>query len=367
MKIAIVINTSWNIYNFRAGLIRTLQNQGHEIIAFAPRDEYSDKLKAIGCRYEEVKMDSRGAHPIKDFKLFQELRNKYLLVKPDLILHYTIKPNIYGTFAAALSGIPCINNVCGLGTSFLQNNFVSKIALGLYKLAFRFPKKVFFQNIHDQKFFIDKRLINKDKSSLLPGSGVDIESFVPEKKSNEGIFSFLLISRLIHDKGIFEYVEAVKILKLKGINADFKLLGPKDPNHRRGISEKMLTDWIKESGIDYLGSREDVRAVIKESDCVVLPSYREGTPRTLLEGAGMAKPLIATDVPGCNNIVEDGFNGLLCKKADPVSLAEKMEQMFSKNSVERLKMGINSRRKAVLEFDEKIVIDSYLREIKQAC
>ena len=171
---------------------------------------------------------------------------------------------------------------------------------------------------------------------------------------------------MIYDKGIHEYVEAVKILKSKGLNAEFKMLGPKDPNHRRGISEELLSQWIDESGINYLGSQDNVRDVIKDSDCIVLPSYREGTPRSLLEGASMAKPLIATDVPGCNNIVDDGFNGLLCKKADAVSLSEKMEEIFSKDKGELIRMGAHSRLKAVVQFNEDIVINNYLEEIKQA-
>ena len=216
MKIAIVLNTSWNIYNFRLGLIKALLAEGHEVLAIAPADEYSGKLIQAGCQFEEVKMDSRGANPIKDIALTYELFRIYKRQSPDVILQYTIKPNIYGTFAATILRIPVINNVCGLGTAFLNKNLVSKIAISMYKLAFRFPKLVFFQNDDDKAFFLKSKIIKKTNTDVLPGSGININEFVPQDKTyKEAPFTFLLISRLIHDKGILEYINAIKMLKIK--------------------------------------------------------------------------------------------------------------------------------------------------------
>ena len=182
MKIVIVLNTSWNIYNFRLGLVKALLAEGHTVFAVAPPDEYSVKLEKIGCEYIQVRMDSRGINPLKDLGFLLELLFVYKRIKPDIILHYTIKPNIYGTIAARLLGIPVVNNVCGLGTAFLQRNFLSKIAVTLYKIAFRTSGKVFFQNKEDRAFFEKKRIVKRNQTEVLPGSGIDIEYFKPGKR-----------------------------------------------------------------------------------------------------------------------------------------------------------------------------------------
>ena len=359
MKIAIVLNTSWNIYNFRLGLVRSLIKEGHEIVAVAPYDDYSSKLKEIGCKYEEVTMDSRGANPIKDFGLTIELFRIYRRINPDIILHFTIKPNIYGTFAAKLLGIPTINNVCGLGTVFLNRGVVSFIARMMYKVAFKFPAKVLFQNDQDKKLFIDEKLIGKDIAELIPGSGIDLSKFVPEALPENKDFTFLLISRLIHDKGIIEYIEAIKKLKRNGIKAKFQILGAIDEEHRRGIPADIINSWIQDGLIEYLGRVPDVRNYIKNADCIVLPSYREGTPRTLLEAAGMARPIVTTNVAGCNNVVKDNYNGFLCDLKDVDDLADKMYKMYNLSFRDRQKFGINGRELVEGSYDENVVIDKY--------
>lgn len=366
MRIAIVLNTSWNIYNFRMNFVKTLLAQGHEVYTVAPHDEYTHFLTEAGCHHTDVKMDSRGANPIKDFLLIFELRAIYKKIKPDIILHYTIKPNVYGTLAAASLRIPAINNVCGLGTIFLKDNFVSKVAIWLYKLAFRFPKRVFFQNPDDLNLFIDKKLITRTKTDLLPGSGIDLKRFVPVGYHRNKTFTFLLISRLITDKGILEFIDAIHKLRSKGFQAKFQILGAKDPIHARGISLETIDSWITSGTIEYLGTSNDVRPFISKADCIVLPSYREGTPRTLLEAAGSAKPIIATDVPGCHHVVKDGFNGLLCKLKDADDLALKMESMANFDDDTLRAMGLNGRKKVEAEFDESIVIEKYLTAIASA-
>lgn len=363
MRVAIVLNTSWNIFNFRLNFVKKLLAQGYEVHTIAPHDNYTALLEEVGCRHHDVKMDSRGANPIKDIALTIELWSIYRKVKPDIILHYTIKPNVYGTFAASLLNIPTINNVCGLGTVFLKKNVMSVFAIFLYKMAFRFPRKVFFQNPDDLALFLNNNLVPAKSADLLPGSGIDLKKFQPSEFKRNESFTFLLISRLITDKGILEYIEAVKKLKNKGIAARFQLLGAKDPDHRRGIKLPVIDEWIKSNTIEYLGTTDDVRQFINQADCIVLPSYREGTPRTLLEAASSSKPIVATDVPGCHHVVENNYNGLLCKLKNADDLALKMEQILALDDATLRQFGENGRRKIEIEFDEELVISKYMNEI----
>lgn len=360
MRVAIVLNTSWNIFNFRMNLIRSLQAVGHEIHTIAPVDDHTPQLVEAGCIHHAVKMDSRGANPIKDLALIFELYSIYRKVRPDVILHYTIKPNVYGSIAASFLKIPIVNNVCGLGTVFLKNDLVSAIAMFLYKVSFRFPKKVFFQNPDDLKLFLDKKLVSADTVDLIPGSGIDLDKFKPENFKRNQKFTFLLISRLITDKGILEYIDAVRKLCKEGLEARFQILGAMDPEHKRGIKKEIIKEWIDSGTIEYLGTTSDVRHFIQQADCIVLPSYREGTPRTLLEAASLSKPIIATNVPGCKHVVEDNVNGLLCNLKDAIDLADKMYTMARFDDATLKKMGHMGRQKMEAEYNESFVINKYL-------
>jgi glycosyltransferase involved in cell wall biosynthesis len=360
MRIAVVLNTSWNIYNFRMNLLHELLAQGHEIHTVAPADAYTKHLTAAGFTHHSITMDSRGANPVRDFALTLEMFRVYRKIRPDVILHYTIKPNVYGTFAAALLGIPVINNVCGLGTAFLKKNLVSAIALYLYKFSFRFAGKVFFQNADDLKFFVNKKLVAGDAADLVPGSGIDLKRFTPGAFKRNKKFTFLLVSRLITDKGVLEYIEAAKKLTAEGLDVCFQVLGPKDPRHKRGISTALIDAWIDSHVIEYLGTTNDVLEHISKADCIVLPSYREGTPRVLLEAASAGKPIITTDVPGCNNVVTDGYNGLLCKLKDAGDLADKMKALAGFDDEKLEQFGKNGRLKMEAEYDESLVIRKYI-------
>jgi glycosyltransferase involved in cell wall biosynthesis len=239
MRIAIVINASWNIYNFRMGLIRAFLEAQHEVYAIAPIDKYSEHLVKAGCHYLPIYLDNKGSHPLKDLQYTLKLYQIYKKIKPDVVLHYTIKPNIYGTVAASLLGINTSNNVSGLGTVFLRNNITSKFAHILYKLTFSLPKKVFFQNPDDQQLFIKRQLVKESITGILPGSGIDLIKFTPLPFKRNPTFIFLLIARLLFDKGIVEYVEAAKLLKKQGIQARFQILGFKDGGGS-GTPEKTL-------------------------------------------------------------------------------------------------------------------------------
>lgn len=344
-------------------LLKALFEQGHELHTIAPNDEYTPRLTEAGCIHHRVTMDSRGANPIKDSALIFELYSIYKKVKPDLILHFTIKPNVYGTIAASMLKIPVINNVCGLGTVFLKSNLVSVIAILLYRVSFRFANKVFFQNPDDLNLFIEKKLVPREVVDIVPGSGIDLDRFTPGTFRRNQRFTFLLISRLITDKGVIEYIEAVRKLKRQGMIARFQVLGAMDPEHKRGIKAHVINEWIKTGVIEYLGTTDNVKPYIHAADCIVLPSYREGTPRTLLEAASSAKPIITTDVPGCNHVVRHNYNGLLCKLKDADDLAEKMKMMASMEDDHLRRFGANGRVKVESEFSESLVINKYVETI----
>jgi glycosyltransferase involved in cell wall biosynthesis len=366
MRIGIITNSSWNIYNFRLGLIEAFIAEGYQVVAIAPNDGFVEELKAKGCEFYEVNIERKGANPLKDLGLVAELYHIYKKANIQIALHFTIKPNIYGTLAARLLNIPAISNVTGLGTTFIRNNLTSKIAQSLYRFAFRFPKKVFFQNQDDLALFLQKKLISKKITDLLPGSGIDIEKFKPVFPHHRHTpFTFLLIARLLYDKGIIEYIEAIKILKKQNLPLHFQLLGKIETDRGLGITQEQLSHWTAEGIVTYLGTTNDVRPFIQKADCVVLPSYREGTPRTLLEAASMGKPLIATDVAGCRETIVEGINGFLCKVKNAQDLAEKMAKMSRISETEWQEMGKQSRRLATEKFDQNIVIQKYQEVIKK--
>lgn len=366
MRIALVANSSWNIHNFRGELIKSLSEQGADIhIYIAPRDKYSREFIRAGYHYYAIKMDGNSVNPFNELLSIAELFKLYKKIRPDIVLHFTIKPNIYGALAAWLLKIPVINTICGLGTVFLNNNLTSKIALLLYYSIFRYPQKIMFHNDEDRKLFVSKGLVKEEKTEVIPGSGVNLEKFKPGEKPSNPEFTFIMISRMLRDKGVVEYVEAAKILRKRNFKARFLLMGTKQKDHKRGISEELIDSWIKEGSIEYLGATDDVRPFIDQADCVVLPSYREGASRILLEGAAMAKPLIATDTPDCNNIVTDQVNGFLCKVRDTEDLSRKMLKMLNLTQ-DRLRMiGDKGRSKIEAEFSDLIVSERYLNNIRE--
>ena len=368
--IAIVINTTWNIFNFRMGLIRALQHEGYEIVAISPRDEYVERLEKEGIRHYNIDINNKGTNPFEDIKLIFAFYTLYKKIAPDILLHYTIKPNIYGSMAAGMLDIPVISNISGLGTVFLNDALSSKVARFLYKIALKIPKKVFYQNAHDRQLFIERGLVSAEKTALLPGSGIDTEVFKPHEtmQVHDGILKFLFIARLVRDKGLVEYVEAAKMMQKEKLPSDkkiaFYILGAFYPGNPTAITELEMKAWEGEGIVTYLGVSDDVPAVIEKYDCIVLPSYREGLSRVLLEAASMAKPIITTNVPGCKEVVDDGVNGYLCDVRDVDSLAKQMEKMSTLTTFERIEMGKQGRKKVITEFDEALVIEKYKNAIE---
>jgi glycosyltransferase involved in cell wall biosynthesis len=346
------------------GLADALRNAGHEVIGICPVDEYTPLLEKAGIKCYPISMENKGSNPFKDLALLMQLHKIYKSTKPDVILQFTIKPNIYGSIAAGLLGIPVINNVSGLGTVFLHDNLISAIAIKLYKFAFRFPRKVFFQNEDDRTLFLKKRIVKPEITEVIPGSGIDLNKFQQREFKRHSPFVFLMVARLLYDKGVVEYAEAGKILKEKGKDATLILLGSPDIESKLGIPLTLLEEWEKKGYIHYGGFSKNIDSDMKNADVVVLPSYREGTPRTLLEAAALGIPLIATDVPGCREVVVHEMNGFLCAARDAGSLAVQMERMLGLNDIQLSAMGIQSREIAVGKFDQSIVFNKYINAIK---
>jgi len=362
-KIIITLNTAWNLVNFRAGLIRAMVAAGYEVVAVAPPDSYTPRLAELGCRYVPLPMDNKGTHPGRDLLLFWRFLRLIHRERPAAYLGYTVKPNIYGSLAAHLSAVPVINNIAGLGSVFIREGWLTRLVRGLYRLALSRSVKVFFQNDEDRVLFVSGKLVSDAVTDRLPGSGIDLDRFVPVPLPDKAPLRFLLIARMLWDKGVMEFVEAARMLKKQGLDADFCLLGFLDVQNPAAISRQQMDEWIKEGVIRYLGVSDNVAEEIALADCVVLPSYREGVPRTLLEAAAMARPIVATDAAGCRDVVNDGVNGYLCRPRDVADLADKIAGIAALSHAERTLMGLRGREKMEREFDERIVIAKYLAAI----
>ena len=365
-RVLIALNTAWNLVNFRASLISAFIQAGYEVIAVAPQDNYVEQVKALGCQYFPLPMDNQGTHPGRDLLLLWRFYRLLRRNRPDVFLGYTVKPNIYGSIAAHLLGIPVVNNIAGLGTVFIKDGWVTRLVRVLYRFALSRSKHVFFQNDDDRSLFIKGRLVDPEITDRVPGSGINLRHFLSiEMPRSESPIRFLLIARMLWDKGVGEYVEAAKLLMSRNVSAEFCLLGFLDAKNPAAISRDQMDEWVKSGFVTYLGETDDVRPHIATATCVVLPSfYREGVPRTLLEAAAMGRPIITTDAVGCREVLENGMSGYLCKPRDASDLAEKMELFISLSPEQRAEMGGLGREKMEREFDEKIVINKYLQVVK---
>jgi glycosyltransferase involved in cell wall biosynthesis len=360
MHILVTANAAWNILNFRRALVEEMILDGHSVTVLAPRDDSMATLENLGCKVLPLEMSVKGLNPLKDVKLIRRMRKVFRIERPDVIFSFTIKNNIFGALAARPLGIPFIPNVTGLGTAFLSGDFLELIAGGLYRRAFRNLHVVFFQNQDDRNLFLTRRLITAQQARLLPGSGIDLNHFAAtDFAKNKNAPVFLMIARLLRDKGVFEYVAAARKVKSDYPRARFHLLGAVDAANRTAIDAATVTSWEEEGTINYLGMTDDVRPYIAAAHCVVLPSYREGAPRTLIEAAAMARPLIATDVPGCRLVVENGETGYLCKVHDGDDLARCIETFLALPCAEMARMGRAGRAKMVKSFDQAIVVQAY--------
>jgi glycosyltransferase involved in cell wall biosynthesis len=366
MRVVLVANTLWSIVIFRPGLLRTLVGMGVDVVVMAPVDDTLPRARELNVRVIPLELSAKGTNPLHDLGLVRTLATRYRALKPDLVFHYTIKPNIYGSIAAKLAGVPCIAVTTGLGYAFVNTNFVARVAKALYRFAFRFPREVWFLNGDDRQDFVAQRLVDPVKTQVLPGEGIDLAHFAPRAAGMpDGKVRFLLIARMLWDKGVGEYVEAARLVRAVYPQAVFQLLGATDVANPSAISAEQMRTWAAEGVIEYLGTTQDVRDIIARADCLVLPSYREGVPRTLLEGAAMAKPLVATKVIGCREVVVDGETGLLCAPRDAADLARKLQRIIEMGPDARATMGARGRRMVEQRYDERIVIERYLEAMRR--
>ncbi|MBK6511915.1 MAG: glycosyltransferase family 4 protein [Haliea sp.] len=361
-------NTSWYLYNFRASTVRRLRAEGFRVVCIAPEDGYSQKLVAdLGCEWLPLRMSNQGSNPLRDAAVIYQFYRYYRRLRPAAALHFTIKNNVYGTWAARLLGIPAINNVSGLGTAFIRGGLVSAIVRLLYKTSQPFAHRVFCQNEEDFAQLVGSKLVARHNIELLPGSGVDLERFNPALHTpHAGPFRFLYAGRMLADKGLFELIAAVNAINADGIQCALWLSGFADVDNVSSIPHQQLTHWAQQPGIAWLGPTDTIEDVYSAVDCVVLPSYREGMPRSLLEAGAMGLPVVTTNVSGCRNIVTDGYNCLLCEAKSSASLQLAMLDMLQMTDNERRAMGANGRALVAQQYDEHKVVEATLNAVQSA-
>ena len=368
--IAIVLNTTWNIYNYRLSLIQALAKKGYRVLAIAPEDKYVSVIKETGITFIPLKNLSRkGKNPLREAALIYELKRIYKKEKVDIALQFTIKPNIYGSLAARSLPTQTISTVTGLGYAFLQKGVLNQIVKRLYRKAFRHCDYVFFQNPDDRQVFLENKIVAVEKAGLVSGSGVDTEYFSPKyntHNTNKNLVNFLYVGRLLYYKGVVELMRAIDLLEQKHHNFHFTLIARPDEGNPSAMPLAEFLVWANtKKTVTFVEKTDNVRSYYADCDVVVLPSYREGVPRVLLEAMAMAKPIVATNVAGSRETVADGINGFLAEVKNAEDLAAKLEKMLTIGTKNRTQMGLAGREIAVERFDERIVVKKYVEMVEK--
>lgn len=341
-------------------MIEALVRDGHRVVLVASRDVPVEQVAALGAGFVEWKLSPRSMNPLGEVKAVLSLWQIYRRLAPDLIFNFTIKAVVYGRLAARMSNYKCISVITGLGYLFLTENLKSRLGKLLYKATLRGSTAVWFLNDDDAAYFARHGLTTGVPVRVLPGEGVDIERFSPRPfPSVRDKYVFLMIARLVKDKGIYEYVEAARAVKARYPHAQFRLIGPMYAANGAAVQQDEIDEWRREGIIDYRGSLDDVRGEIEQAHCLVLPSYREGLPRVLMEGAAMGRPAITTDVTGCRDVVVHRETGLLCEAQSAASLATSMEEMLTADDQVRESMAEAARERAIREFDDRLIMKIY--------
>ena len=354
-KIVFLSHLDLNLYLFRLPIMKELIKNGYEVYAVCPKGEAFDKFSEFGIKAVEYEIDRGSLNIFKELKTIQNIKKVINEINPDILHTFMHKPNLYGN----LIGHKCtINTITGLGSFFIHNDLKSKIIRNLiilgYKITTKNTKKIIFQNSDDLKYFVENRIIPKNKAVLIKSSGIDTEVFKPTKQPQNKKPIVLMIARVIRDKGVEEFIKASKIV---GDKAEFWYVGDIDKGNKNAFNP----NW---ENVNYLGFRRDIKELISKCDIFVLPSYREGVPRTLLEAASMAKPIVTTDAVGCREVVEDGKNGFLVPIKDYKTLAKKIEALID-NLKLREEFAKYGRIKAKKEFDIKVVVSKYMKVYKE--
>lgn len=355
--IALTANSLANLAHFRAPLFAGLSDAGFQTLAIAPDDGIG---AAPGDGRIIVPMDRGGTNPVRDLATLAAYVRCFRVKRPRAVLSFTPKANIWAGIASRLTGIPFFPNISGLGTAFLAGGLVRHIQLWLYKRALAHAGAVFFQNSDDLQAFVDDGLVRTDQARLLPGSGIDLDHFSPQPMPANAISHFLFIGRLLTDKGVRELMDAARQLRREGVPFALTVIGDVDPGNPSSVTTREIDGWRSEELATFAGQQGDVRPFIAACDAVVLPSYREGLPRSLLEAAASARPMIATDVPGCREVVIAGETGLLCGARDAGSLATAIRSFCSLSGEDRDVLGRSARLLAEQRFDQRLVVQHYL-------
>ena len=360
-KILILANFDLGLYKFRKELIQAFLNDGNEVFISVPYGELVEKLKAIGCKFIDTPIDRRGINPLTDFKLLRQYNKILKEIKPDVVITYTIKHNIYGGIACRHNKIPYNINITGLGTAFQNDGMVKKIVCTLYRYVCKKAKVVFFENEENRQTFLENQLVDEKKTYKLNGAGVNTKEYdFAEYPSEDDPIHFLFIGRVMKEKGIDEIFAAAKKIKNDYPEIVFDVVGPFEDNYKEIIEE--LT---KNGIIEYHGYKEDVRPFIKRANCFVLPSYHEGMANTLLECGAMGRPLITSRIHGCMEAVIEGKNGLLVKVMDVYDLEEKLRDFINMPYEQKVSMGKCSREHIVKVFDKEQVVRETIRKIRE--
>lgn len=363
-RVLVLANSSWNITNFRMGLLAGLKERGCDIIVATPPGAEVMAIQQSGFRFRPLFLNAKGRNPLADLRTIVSCLKAILTEKPDLVMTFTVKPNVYGGLAARIVGVPLLPNIAGLGAAFSGGRALRLIATLLYKTSLKKASLAFFQNREDRAMFVEQEVIDQARTHVLPGSGVDTDRF-PALPLSDGPVRFGMIARLVADKGVREFVEAARQVKTSQ-DCEFVLAGFLEPQHGRSITCEEIDAWEQEGILRYLGPLDDVRPVLAGLHCLVLPSYyREGTPRSLLEAASMARALITTDHPGCRDTVDSGVSGLLVTPRDSTALAEAMDAFCGMRAEERREMGCAGRRKVETQFAEQIIVEAYASAIQR--
>lgn len=346
-------------------LIRRLNKEGYKVCILTQFDGYETLIAKEVDQIKPLFISRKGVNPFVDFFTILAFVKHFILLKPAITILFTIKPSIYGSIAARVTKVKSIVMITGLGTAFITDTWITKVVKILYKFALSSVSLIFFQNVDDKELFINQKLVDSKVCRLTPGSGLDTDKFPYVDLMRTSDTVFLLISRMLWDKGIGEFVDAARAIKQRYPNARFQLLGPLGVENRTSIPTSKMVEWQEEGIIEYLGETDNVASYIEKASCIVLPSYREGISKVLLEGAAMGRPLITTDVPGCREVVDNGVTGFLCKPRDYVSLSQKIETMLNLPHEAWIVMGAKGREKIENEFNQNIVCDLYVQAIKK--
>jgi glycosyltransferase involved in cell wall biosynthesis len=363
-KALLVCNSAWAVANFRMAAMRALRDEGMEVVVAAPDDGARSALETEGFRQVSWKIEGRGTHPVHELVAAMALVRIIAREHPAVCINYTIKPAIYGSLAAWLLGIRSIAVITGLGYAFIDRGKKARAIRGLYRPALRAASEIWFLNEEDRRLFVELGLARAERTVVLPGEGVDTERFAPRPaRLADGTTVFLMLSRLIFEKGIAEYFAAARALKRDRPDARFLVAGPWDDGSPHAPSRAELAAAAAEGGVEYLGRADDVRPLIAAADFVVLPSYREGLPRALLEAASMGKPLIATDVPGCRELVREGETGFFAEPRSGLSLEAALRKAIDLGRAKAEAMGRRGRKLVVAEYADERIAEIYRQRV----